>query len=508
VRSSSRRGVVHIAHARPRHWRECVLWMRLYGYDVRLVPYHAWLRQLDLETKSDRSHPLAPLRAFFLARPADAGGLTLPELMLRTTLDRAWARQRQTPQPDLDASLLQRYFDAFVARGASSRTARTGQRTMDSEPTLDAMFFSNAIGRPVVAVEYLGRLCDHSIISELTAWRSGRPTGLFHYRVHEAASRGARDVIVKIKPSDDTTIAVGEALSSLCGGRLGDAYDRWRQRLGFVSGHTRELAIYAQRDPRFTRHTPRVLGMAADPEAQTWTLVLERIRGAELQDSVDHPERWRPRHIERAIDGLAALHSIWFGRESELRAAPWIGYVPRAHEIAEMSDLWSALAAHAAPRFSAWADPAIGSIQRVLIDGVGQWWRPLETLPRTLVHNDFTPRNICLRHGANGLALCAYDWELAAVGVPQHDLAELMCFVLTPDASREEVRHWIDRHRHALERATGTPLDPADWHAGFRSALCDLMLNRLPMYALVHRVRPQSFLPRVVRTWRRIYEFS
>lgn len=504
VRRSRERGVMHLAHARPRHWRECVLWMRLYGYDVRLVPYHTWLRQLDRETLTDRSHPLAPLRSFFLGRPPDAHGLTLPELMLKTGPAKAGRSSRG--EPDLDASLLQRYFDAFVERGDLKPARRTGSRAAESEPRLGAAFFAGALRRPIADVEYRGRLSDHSIISELTAWSSGRPTGLFQYRLHEcdAAGRTPSDVVVKIKPSDEVTIAVGEALARLCDDSLGEAYEKWSRRIGVASGHTRELALYAQQDARFCRHTPRALGNVADCDAHTWTLVLDRISGATHQDSVDRPQLWTPRHIECAIDGLAALQSIWFGREAELRGMPWIGYVARADDIAEMSDLWRALAAHAAPRFSAWADPAIGSIQRTLIEEVDRWWRPLETLPRTLIHNDFTPRNICLRGGA----LCAYDWELAAVGVPQHDLAELLCFVLPPDASRETVHHWIDRHRRSLERETGTSLDPAEWRAGFRASLSDLMLNRLPMYALVHRVRPQSFLPRVIRAWRAIYEFS
>jgi thioester reductase-like protein len=503
VQLSTRRGMMHLAHARPRHWRECVLWMRLYGYDVRLVPYHAWLRQLDRETSADRSHPLAPLRSFFLGCPADARGQTLPELMLRTAVAPGAVRD-----PDLDAALLQRYFDAFVARGDLHATPRTGSSKGESRPNLDAQFFARVTGLPVASAKYEGRLSEHSIISELTAWHSGRPTGLFRYRldgVHSVASNP--DVVVKIKPEDRTTIAVGEALARLCDDRAGAEYARWADRLGFAAGHTRELAIYAQQDPRFTRHTPRLLGAAADPATETWTLVLERIERATLQDSVDRPDRWTADHLEHAIEGLAALHAISYGREDDLRSQPWIGYVPRACDVAEMTDFWRALASHASSRFSAWADPAIGSIQRSLVADVERWWQPLEALPRTLIHNDFNPRNICLRDDGARLRLCAYDWELAAIGVPQHDLAELLCFVLPSDViTRDDVQHWVDRHRILLEREIGVPLDRADWALGFRAALRDLMLNRLPMYALVHRIRPQSFLPRVIRTWRKLYE--
>ncbi len=153
--------------------------------------------------------------------------------------------------------------------------------------------------------------------------------------------------------------------------------------------------------------------------------------------------------------------------------------------------------------------PPSPSIQRRLIASVDRWWRPLDESPRTLIHNDFNPRNICLRPSgdtADGLRLCAYDWELATLGAPQHDLAELLCFVLPSDASADDLGFWVERHRAELARLTGIDIDAREWTLGFRSALFDLMLNRLPMYALVHRVRPQRFLSRVVSTWRRLYE--
>jgi hypothetical protein len=175
--------------------------------------------------------------------------------------------------------------------------------------------------------------------------------------------------------------------------------------------------------------------------------------------------------------------------------------------MSEMSELWSALAAHASPSFCAWADPAISAIHRRLIADVGRWWHTLEAAPRTLIHNDFNPRNICLRQTDRRLSLCAYDWELATIGVPQRDLAELLCFVLPPDVSNTTVEEWIERHRRALETECGSSIDPDLWREGFRCSLYDLLVDRLSMYALVHRIRRQSFLPRVVRTWRRLYGF-
>jgi hydroxymethylglutaryl-CoA reductase (NADPH) len=172
--------------------------------------------------------------------------------------------------------------------------------------------------------------------------------------------------------------------------------------------------------------------------------------------------------------------------------------------MSEMADLWDALAAHAAPSFERWAGADVVSRQRRAIDSIASWWPELERAPRTLIHHDFNPRNICLRSNQAGLRLCVYDWELATVGAPERDLAELLCFVLRPDAAESVIDRAIDRHRLALEREADVRIDPADSRRRFHGALRDLMVNRLAMYALINRVKRQDFLPRVLATWRRL----
>ena len=81
-------------------------------------------------------------------------------------------------------------------------------------------------------------------------------------------------------------------------------------------------------------------------------------------------------------------------------------------------------------------------------------------MPRTLIHNHFSPRNVAIRDVGGSPRLCAYDWELATLGAPQRDLAHFPCFVLDPGASGDEIALHVERHRAALAGAAGTPIDP------------------------------------------------
>jgi hypothetical protein len=47
-----------------------------------------------------------------------------------------------------------------------------------------------------------------------------------------------------------------------------------------------------------------------------------------------------------------------------------------------------------------------------------------EGLPRTIVHGDFTGKNLRVRAGPAGIAFLPFDWEMAGWGVPAADLAQ------------------------------------------------------------------------------------
>lgn len=527
VRHSSMRGNVHLVHRRPRHWRECVLWMRLYGYQLSLQPYHAWLRRLenDLEVAAGAGerHPLAPLERLLFDRPEGGNGFTIPELYEDSRRSRASCARLEASSstaigcPDLDASLLNRYFDAFVSAGhvpppAPQRVETDATPSSHRLAAFDVDFFTRALparpGFSVVAATPLGRGSAESILSELTAWRSLTPTGLFRYALDldECGVRRRCDVVLKVKARDADAIAVGQALSGLFDNRIGDAYARWSERLGLSRSHVRELAIYTETDERFTSHAPALLGSVRDDRAGLWALVLEHLTDAVLLDTVNAPQSWTPETIAAAIAGLSRLQAIWYGRGAELARLPWVGWIQTATSAMEMTDLWDPLANHARSSFCAWAGPSMWTIHRALIARMSQWWPHLESQTSTLIHNDFNPRNVCLRQTGAGFTLCAYDWELATVGAPQRDLAEFLCFVLAADTPGDQIDRWIEQHRTALETETGARIDPISWRAGFAASLYDVLVSRLTMYALINRVRPQPFLPRVVKTWRRLYE--
>ena len=522
IARARQRGVTtsHVAATQPRHWRECVLWMRLAGYDIELIPYREWMD--ILRETSDADNPLQSLRSFFLHPIRAEDNLTLPELFeegRRTQVSDARTREAlsmlgQSSQA-LTTQLLSRYFDDYERVGLvpTSITRPRARQTNEPDPPVLAdvlpsleqslgewyddasIVIERVVLRPVKT--------NDSIVAELTSWRGGSRAGLYYADVTLGGPGGRRTetLFVKSKPADSQVIDVAEAVAALASPALGETVARFRDHLGFTRSHVREVALYADRDVKIRRNTPRVFATQSDDAAGQWLVVMESIDDASATVGVD----WSSGAIDAAIVGLAQIHAAGIARRDELMIARWQAPVRDERQRREMLPLWSALATHAFDHSPAWTDRRLRRTHERLVEQVSAWARALDAGPRSLIHNDFNPRNIVVREGARGLALCAFDWELATMGAPQRDLAELLAFVLPEGASRETIAWRVEQHRELLQREAGVDLDRGEWERGFSAALCELMVDRLASYAMVDRIRTQSFLPRVVRGWNNLF---
>lgn len=411
---------------------------------------------------------------------------------------------------------------AAIASGqfasAHERLGRNRPVDFFTEDDLTPTFFTGAMHEAPTAPDAKVRAAhpdtmeEHgtSIISELTGRKVDKLLGHLPYTLEVAHEQGVEeiDVVVKVKPLDKEVILMTNSIAGMCEPRLASAHRAYKERTGFKDVHTRELGVYRQTDPRFQAHTPTIWGLHEDPEREAYIIVMEHLQEMTHMHAVDDPEVWERPHKEAVIDGLAQLHAIWFHRIDELRAQPWLEHTRTAETMTEGQELWEALGVHAFNEFPEWFSAHDLEMHHALVRDIPEWWREMEEMPQTLIHNDFNPRNICLRPHADGPPkLCAYDWELATVGVPQRDVAEFLCFVCTPQTSLDEVEYYLELHRKALAHYSGTPLhafDEAEWRMGAILSLYDFAIHRMAMYIMAHTFRHYPFMERVARTMRHL----
>ncbi len=217
--------ICHLQHPRPRHWRECVLWMNMFGYPVRLLPYPEWQQRLAVEAASPH-HALHRLRPFFLRRlterserpndpngpndPNDPNDLSVPELYeegRRSTVLNDLTRQATAAlgleYPRLDAELFDRYFASYLSRGFLPQPksllrrrpkgeGEEGTTACYDDPRFLERLLRRHAGDPLlrvrnVSINPIGS--DHSIISELTSWRRAATFGPLQMPADDRADR-------------------------------------------------------------------------------------------------------------------------------------------------------------------------------------------------------------------------------------------------------------------------------------------------------------------------------
>ena len=498
---------VHVSSPHPRSWQECVLWLNLLGYRCRLTPFHEWREHLRWVGNSSR-HPLAPLRAFFGDGPEGDSPAERCQASRHSRVTGSFSTRA------VDAPMLARQIDGYVTAGVlrrSNRARRTGhpapplwQRSEDLAAILRERLGANLAVR---GVELLENDATLGIVSDLSSWRRGRQTGVFRVRItleHEGVIT-CLPAVIKARAHDEDAIDAARGLASACDDALEREMRRFEEAIGLQGAGDREATLYQRAPGCLRRFMPACFGAWRQTDDIGAGVVIEDLRGRARLDATT-PDAWTPADIRVALEGLAAIHAAGLDGAAGLDAAAGYFGAPRRRpaDVLEMTPLWAALAQHAVGAFERAGGPALAARHAALVESIPDWAPSLEASASTLIHHDFNPRNAAIRTDGNSPALVAYDWELATVGVPQRDLAEFLCFVLPADVAASRVAELVEGYRRLLEQASARCWPREAWDEGFRAALALLLVDRLAFYALIARVRPQKFLPGVLRTWQRI----
>ncbi|MEP6261472.1 MAG: phosphotransferase [Gillisia sp.] len=338
-----------------------------------------------------------------------------------------------------------------------------------------------------------------SILSTLNAGTTGLEIGHFGLEVDyiENETPKTRKMVMKVKPHGLVTAGMLNSLSALCSDELNAVYSQFQDLTGFSNTHMRELEIYQKAPAVFQ---PEIFGLEVDEPNQIFLILMEYLDDVVLINSVMQPGQWQPVHIKESLTKIAQWHAEHLSTQDSLDPQYWSKDVPSKKYMEKMQPLWTALLNNASKVL-----PEVYTVEnRALlyeaIEKIPQYWDELEKMPKTLIHNDFNPRNTCFKKGSSGLELCLYDWELATFHIPQYDVAEFLSFILRPETYHLR-KEYLEFYRSELNKLTGKFEDKKKFEKGFFYASLDLGLHRFGMYTMAHTVSPYPFLPAVLRSY-------
>lgn len=344
-----------------------------------------------------------------------------------------------------------------------------------------------------------------SILVALTSGQTERVIGHFGLRVtySESGNLISKNMVMKVKPKGDEITSMLTTLAQACGSPLASVYPEYKTATGFHFTHVREQELYKKLPATIT---PTIFGVETDFLTDHYIILMEYLQDVTLFNAVMSPELFTDEHIKIALRQMAEWHAKHYDNALPIQTNYWDDR-PTLSSMQKLIPVWEALLKNAANNFpDLYTTERVGYLQKA-IEQIPNYWKVLERLPKTLIHNDFNPRNICFKSSGNQLSLCVYDWELSTFHIPQYDIIEFLCFVL--DKDRYHLRpYYLEYYRKALQKFIPSFSDAEKFSDEAELAALDFGLHRLGMYMMAHTVSPYPFLPRIINSYFNLIEQS
>ena len=273
----------------------------------------------------------------------------------------------------------------------------------------------------------------------------------------------------------------------MCDPKIANLISRFKDDLGFFGCHTKELRIYERSEAVLRKYIPKIFGTYESEEKEAYVVLMERFNNLTCLDEADQLDNWNKEHVAIALQGIAEIHREFLGKNFESDEFRWLTpHAPSSANIPQMKELWSVLSDNAHNEFPLNYTPSHIDTARAIIERLEQSWIEIDQIPRTLVHNDFNPRNVALSQDSSSKKLYCYDWELCTAFIPHHDLVEFLAFTITSDWDDQEILAEIDSYRKTINQHPEYEFSPQEWLHQTRLAMDNFYVTRLSLYIMGH----------------------
>lgn len=476
--------LVHVTDE-SRSSREIITWLVVAGYEVRLVSWTEWIDAVE----SRCLHKRSPLHGLWPFIKNDA----LLEYARENRASVQVSKAFRVMEP-LDPAFIDERIRAWQQTGWLGQPLRRGvQATTASRalPKTPRQVIVNEKLHSVVRADVEPNISGSGILSRLAAGFCNRPIGIYPASLTLDDGRNL-DVVLKASARGDELRALCTTVARVTNPKLADALEKQGKWLDVGAAESRERALYRFTNGSLAKFIP-FCHSTFDTNDQDIPLVLERLRAGnqvEKLDAVDAP--WPLEQVRQVALAMGRMHAAYRERLDKLAEIPWAR--PLRTEATALLPLWQALFAHARTQIPA----EISEVAERLLQDIS-WARALTKIAPTLLHNDANPRNLAVRIGS-GSGIVLYDWELSAIGPATRDLAEWLCFTLSPTATSDDVFSLV--RAHADIALPG--LNDHDLRAAFLASLAWFFFDRLTTYTVVSPIFDLPWLERVFATWQRL----
>lgn len=360
--------------------------------------------------------------------------------------------------------------------------------------TLLETCLSNHYQTPVklLACEYLP-LGDDVEISEVKHPESGDyPVGIFKYQMRYQVHNESYDktVIIKSKVSDkDYLQNIAGLFENKRGVKTPKPLSHYMGQLCFSDLNVREMAIYKfQKGNKQLCHVmPELLGYHDDPDSGASILLLTCFPDDFVSNNDIDPALWNKEAINAVIDAISVYHKVWYDNTQTVEELPCITFVTLSTML-DLMPMWQALYDALRTQSDVLLEESDFALYQKIIAELAQWYAEIEKAKKTLIHNDFAPKNLAIKSAGKQSQAYLLDFELPTVQLPQYDVMEVLAYVIPEHHTAEDLKNYLLRHREQM----GVELSDQQWLHESRLALYNYILQRLSLAILIEPLEPRN----------------
>ena len=383
------------------------------------------------------------------------------------------------------------------------RNRPNGKQKEISIKTLDSQFFQNFFKETICSISDLKAPLNTSITMGLSYKMSRSLVGFRAYDLN-FQNKTKKKVFIKSRLSDEEQMEVFARGACFVHEQLPHILLEHKDHHIYKHCHKRELSLAQTKISSLKKVMPHTFGVINDPHNNNYILIQEYLdpENIEMFEAIEQRQSWTEEPINCVIEQASFFHSHFIKYPKDLEDMDYLLYLDE-NSVQKTAPIYLTFAQFS--KKQGWLSEEDVQFHKKAFESLPYEWSSLKDMPQTLTHNDFNPRNLCFKK-KNPLKLVIYDWELASKHIPQRDLAEFFSFTFPLDFKEKDLIFWIEEHRKKIEKQTGRSLSSSLWVKGYRLALLDFILHRLPIYSLAGVYYKLPFLKPSYKVARRMLE--
>ncbi|WP_298512285.1 phosphotransferase [uncultured Kordia sp.] len=328
---------------------------------------------------------------------------------------------------------------------------------------------------------------ENGILTNIASKVNKKIIGFLPFQIDYTQQNGkaqTKDVLIKSKPLDDEVIKGLHTIAASINPELSDVLKKSKRHLEYHNCHLKEIEVYSYLHKNGFENMPKYFGKHVNPKREIFMLIQEFLPVEEMKimNSENHPECWKPGDIISVLKTITKFHQYTnvtdFSHVPEFK--PWNA----AALYKKMMQILIAECATEKDQFT---------LQKLLneIDDL-QYQASKISIEKTIIHNDFNPRNIAIRKDDVPVI---YDWELAVIDFPQRDIVEFLSFTLLPNFKKDELYFYL-KTQYQMYDGVGWN----EWLKACRYSLKVYIITRLSFYEVSGILIAYDFSKRVLQT--------